>query len=61
MTFFNISIFILCMVIQGSGISGAIVGGVLVPEQEGLGNIGAEINRPGTNIDVRSTSSGSSA
>jgi branched-chain amino acid transport system permease protein len=55
--FFNISIFILCMVILGGmgNIWGVIVGGGFLAylNQEGLGNIGAEINETfGTNIDV---------
>ena len=55
--FFNISIFILCMVILGGlgNIWGVIVGGGFLAylNQEGLGNIGAEINQTfGTNIDV---------
>ena len=55
--FFNISIFILCMVILGGmgNIWGVILGGGFLAylNQEGLGNIGAEINETfGTNIDV---------
>jgi branched-chain amino acid transport system permease protein len=55
--FFNISIFILCMVILGGmgNIWGVILGGGFLAylNQEGLGNIGAEINSTfGTNIDV---------
>jgi branched-chain amino acid transport system permease protein len=55
--FFNISVFILCMVILGGmgNIWGVIVGGGFLSylNQEGLGNIGAEINDTfGTNIDV---------
>jgi branched-chain amino acid transport system permease protein len=55
--FFNISVFILCMVILGGmgNIWGVIVGGGFLAylNQEGLGNIGAEINDTfGTNIDV---------
>jgi branched-chain amino acid transport system permease protein len=55
--FFNISVFILCMVILGGmgNIWGVIVGGGFLAylNQEGLGNIGAEINNTfGTNIDV---------
>jgi branched-chain amino acid transport system permease protein len=55
--FFNISIFILCMVILGGmgNIWGVILGGGFLAylNQEGLGNIGAEINdNLGTNIDV---------
>jgi branched-chain amino acid transport system permease protein len=55
--FFNISIFILCMVILGGlgNIWGVIVGGGFLAylNQEGLGNIGAEINQTfGTEIDV---------
>jgi branched-chain amino acid transport system permease protein len=55
--FFNISIFILCMVILGGmgNIWGVILGGGFLAylNQEGLGNIGAEINQTfGTNIDV---------
>jgi branched-chain amino acid transport system permease protein len=55
--FFNISIFILCMVILGGmgNVWGVIVGGGFLAylNQEGLGNIGAEINETfGTNIDV---------
>ena len=55
--FFNISVFILCMVILGGmgNIWGVIVGGGFLAylNQEGLGNIGAEINSTfGTNIDV---------
>jgi branched-chain amino acid transport system permease protein len=55
--FFNISIFILSMVILGGmgNIWGVIVGGGFLAylNQEGLGNIGAEINQTfGTNIDV---------
>jgi branched-chain amino acid transport system permease protein len=55
--FFNISVFILCMVILGGmgNIWGVIVGGGFLAylNQEGLGNIGAEINETfGTNIDV---------
>jgi branched-chain amino acid transport system permease protein len=55
--FFNISVFILCMVILGGmgNIWGVIVGGGFLAylNQEGLGNIGAEINQTfGTNIDV---------
>ncbi len=55
--FFNISIFILCMVILGGmgNIWGVIVGGGFLAylNQEGLGNIGAQINDTfGTDIDV---------
>src|ERR671911_121741 len=55
--FFNISIFILCMVILGGmgNVWGVIIGGGFLAylNQEGLGNIGAEINETfGTNIDV---------
>ena len=55
--FFNISVFILCMVILGGmgNIWGVIVGGGFLAylNQEGLANIGAEINETfGTNIDV---------
>jgi branched-chain amino acid transport system permease protein len=55
--FFNISVFILCMVILGGmgNVWGVIVGGGFLAylNQEGLGNIGAEINKTfGTNIDV---------
>jgi branched-chain amino acid transport system permease protein len=55
--FFNISVFILCMVILGGmgNIWGVILGGGFLSylNQEGLGNIGAEINNTfGTNIDV---------
>ena len=55
--FFNISVFILCMVILGGmgNVWGVIVGGGFLAylNQEGLGNIGAEINSTfGTNIDV---------
>jgi branched-chain amino acid transport system permease protein len=55
--FFNISIFILSMVILGGmgNIWGVILGGGFLAylNQEGLGNIGAEINQTfGTNIDV---------
>jgi branched-chain amino acid transport system permease protein len=55
--FFNISVFILCMVILGGmgNVWGVIVGGGFLAylNQEGLGNIGAEINDTfGTNIDV---------
>jgi branched-chain amino acid transport system permease protein len=55
--FFNISVFILCMVILGGmgNVWGVIVGGAFLAylNQEGLGNIGAEINETfGTNIDV---------
>jgi branched-chain amino acid transport system permease protein len=55
--FFNISVFILCMVILGGmgNVWGVIVGGGFLAylNQEGLGNIGAEINETfGTNIDV---------
>jgi branched-chain amino acid transport system permease protein len=55
--FFNISVFILCMVILGGmgNIWGVIVGGGFLAylNQEGLGNIGAEFNDTfGTNIDV---------
>jgi branched-chain amino acid transport system permease protein len=55
--FFNISIFILSMVILGGmgNIWGVILGGGFLAylNQEGLGNIGAEINDTfGTNIDV---------
>jgi branched-chain amino acid transport system permease protein len=55
--FFNISIFILCMVILGGmgNVWGVILGGALLAylNQEGLGNIGAEINETfGTDIDV---------
>jgi branched-chain amino acid transport system permease protein len=55
--FFNISFFILCMVILGGmgNIWGVILGGGFLAylNQEGLGNIGAEINDTfGTNIDV---------
>ena len=55
--FFNISIFILCMVILGGmgNIWGVILGGGFLAylNQEGLGNIGAEINDTfGTDIDV---------
>jgi branched-chain amino acid transport system permease protein len=55
--FFNISVFILCMVILGGmgNVWGVIVGGGFLAylNQEGLGNIGAQINDTfGTNIDV---------
>ncbi|HET8872522.1 MAG TPA: branched-chain amino acid ABC transporter permease [Gaiellaceae bacterium] len=55
--FFNISVFILCMVILGGmgNIWGVIVGGGFLAylNQEGLGNIGAQINSTfGTDIDV---------
>jgi branched-chain amino acid transport system permease protein len=55
--FFNISVFILCMVILGGmgNVWGVIVGGGFLAylNQEGLGNIGAQINSTfGTNIDV---------
>ncbi len=55
--FFNISVFILCMVILGGmgNVWGVIVGGAFLAylNQEGLGNIGAEINSTfGTDIDV---------
>ena len=55
--FFNISVFILCMVILGGmgNIWGVIVGGGFLAylNQEGLGNIGAQVNETfGTNIDV---------
>jgi branched-chain amino acid transport system permease protein len=55
--FFNISVFILCMVILGGmgNVWGVIVGGGFLAylNQEGLGNIGQEINKTfGTNIDV---------
>ena len=55
--FFNISVFILCMVILGGmgNIWGVIVGGGFLAylNQEGLGNIGAEFNQTfGTDIDV---------
>ena len=55
--FFNISVFILCMVILGGmgNVWGVIVGGGFLAylNQEGLGNIGAEINETfSTNIDV---------
>ena len=55
--FFNISVFILCMVILGGmgNVWGVILGGGFLAylNQEGLGNIGAEINENlGTNIDV---------
>jgi branched-chain amino acid transport system permease protein len=55
--FFNISVFILCMVILGGmgNIWGVIVGGAFLAylNQEGLGNIGGWINRNfGTDIDV---------
>jgi branched-chain amino acid transport system permease protein len=55
--FFNISVFILCMVILGGmgNIWGVIVGGGFLAylNQEGLGNIGAQFNDTfGTNIDV---------
>jgi branched-chain amino acid transport system permease protein len=55
--FFNISVFILCMVILGGmgNIWGVILGGGFLAylNQEGLGNIGGEINSTfGTNIDV---------
>jgi branched-chain amino acid transport system permease protein len=55
--FFNISVFILCMVILGGlgNVWGVIVGGGFLAylNQEGLGNIGAEINQTfGTEIDV---------
>jgi branched-chain amino acid transport system permease protein len=55
--FFNISIFILCMVILGGmgNIWGVIVGGAFLSylNQEGLGNIGGWINSHfNTNIDV---------
>ncbi len=54
---FQISVFILCMVILGGmgNIWGVILGGAFLAylNQEGLGNIGAEINSTfGTNIDV---------
>jgi branched-chain amino acid transport system permease protein len=55
--FFNISVFILCMVILGGmgNVWGVLVGGGFLAylNQEGLGNIGQEINQNlGTNIDV---------
>ena len=55
--FFNISVFILCMVILGGmgNVWGVILGGAFLAylNQEGLGNIGAEINDTfGTEIDV---------
>jgi len=55
--FFNISVFILCMVILGGmgNVWGVLVGGGFLAylNQEGLGNIGQEINKNlGTNIDV---------
>jgi branched-chain amino acid transport system permease protein len=55
--FFNISIFILSMVILGGmgNVWGVILGGGFLAylNQEGLGNIGAEINQTfGTEIDV---------
>ena len=55
--FFNISVFILCMVILGGmgNVWGVIVGGGFLAylNQEGLGNIGAEFNETfGTEIDV---------
>ena len=55
--FFNISVFILCMVILGGmgNVWGVILGGGFLAylNQEGLGNIGAQINENlGTNIDV---------
>src|SRR5215210_1505182 len=55
--FFNISVFILCMVILGGmgNVWGVILGGGFLAylNQEGLGNIGAEINDTfGTDIDV---------
>jgi branched-chain amino acid transport system permease protein len=55
--FFNISIFILCMVILGGmgNVWGVLVGGGFLAylNQEGLGNIGGEFNDTfGTNIDV---------
>jgi branched-chain amino acid transport system permease protein len=55
--FFNISIFILCMVILGGmgNIWGVILGGAFLAylNQEGLGNIGGWMNENfGTNIDV---------
>jgi branched-chain amino acid transport system permease protein len=55
--FFNISVFILCMVILGGmgNIWGVIVGGGFLAylNQEGLGNIGAKFNETfGTDIDV---------
>jgi branched-chain amino acid transport system permease protein len=55
--FFNISVFILCMVILGGmgNIWGVILGGGFLAylNQEGLGNIGAQINSTfGTDIDV---------
>ena len=55
--FFNISVFILCMVILGGmgNIWGVILGGGFLAylNQEGLGNIGAEFNSSfGTDIDV---------
>jgi branched-chain amino acid transport system permease protein len=55
--FFNISVFILCMVILGGmgNIWGVILGGGFLAylNQEGLGNIGAKFNSTfGTDIDV---------
>jgi branched-chain amino acid transport system permease protein len=55
--FFNISIFILCMVILGGmgNIWGVILGGGFLAylNQEGLGNIGAKFNSTfGTDVDV---------
>jgi len=61
--FFNISVFILSMVILGGmgNVWGVIVGGAFLAylNQEGLGNIGAEINDTlGTSIDVPLYASG---
>jgi branched-chain amino acid transport system permease protein len=55
--YFNISVFILCMVILGGmgNVWGVIVGGAFLSylNQEGLGNIGGWINSNfNTNIDV---------
>jgi branched-chain amino acid transport system permease protein len=55
--FFNISVFILCMVILGGmgNIWGVILGGGFLAylNQEGLGNIGAKFNETfGTDVDV---------
>jgi branched-chain amino acid transport system permease protein len=55
--FFNISIFILCMVVLGGmgSIWGVIVGGAFLAylNQEGLANIGAKFNETfGTDVDV---------
>jgi branched-chain amino acid transport system permease protein len=54
--FFNISIFLLCMVILGGmgSVWGAVVGGMILGwlNVEGLATIGSKINEAGLNIEV---------